>query len=262
MNLVLNARDAMTLSRGDGEAEGGELEIGLSELMVPPAEPPPVTGMAPGEWVRLTVSDTGTGMTDGVKQRIFEPFFTTKERGEGTGLGLAQVYGIVQQHEGHIDVVTEPGLGTSFHVYLPTHRTEPSREPEVSAGELPLGLGQTILLVEDQDKLREAGKGMLSSLGYRVVTAADGQEALVTLQGLRVDLLVTDVVMPNLGGKALVRILSEEYPDLPVIAVTGYTLRDEISGLKDVGFVEVLQKPFDARSLAEVVERVLREGAG
>ena len=257
MNLVLNARDAMTLSRGNREVEGGELEIGLSELVVSPAGTPPVAGMEPGEWVRLTVSDTGTGMTEEVKERIFEPFFTTKERGEGTGLGLAQVYGIVQQHDGHIDVETELGIGTAFHVYLPIHGAELGSESEAPAGELPAGRGQTILLVEDQENLRDAGRGMLASLGYRVVTAPDGREALEILDGMRVDLIVTDVVMPEMGGKALIRALSEAHPGLPAIAVTGYTMRDEISELKDVGFAQVLQKPFDAQSLAEAVEHAL-----
>jgi PAS domain S-box-containing protein len=257
MNLVLNARDAMTVSEGDSETEGGELEIALAELVVPGGKSPPVAGMEPGEWVRLTVSDSGTGMTDAVKERIFEPFFTTKERGEGTGLGLAQVYGIVQQHDGHIDVETDLGVGTSFHVYLPLHGGETSAEPALPTGELPTGRGETILLVEDQQKLREAGHGMLSSLGYRVVTAANGQEAMEILGGMHVDLVVTDVVMPEMGGKALARALAETYPHLPAIAVTGYTMRDEISELKHMGFAEVLQKPFDGQLLAEAVGRAL-----
>jgi len=257
MNLALNARDAIAASRS---ADGGKLSIALSNAVVSSAEPPPISGMAPGEWVHLTVSDTGTGMTEEVKNRIFEPFFTTKERGEGTGLGLAQVYGIVQQHRGYIDVQTELGVGTAFHVYLPAHGGEAAQAAEQGDPEprmLPQGQGELILLVEDQQNLREAGRETLTSLGYRVLTAADGREALEMLEGLQVDLLVTDVVMPELGGRALREELARFRPNLPVLAVTGYTMQEEVEELKSAGFFDVLQKPFDPSSLAQAVRRAL-----
>ena len=257
MNLALNARDAIISSRSAGAPEGGELGIALSRVVVSPKDSPPVASMSPGEWVRLTVSDTGTGMSDEVRERIFEPFFTTKERGEGTGLGLAQVYGIVQQHHGHVDVETELGVGTAFHVYLPVHMVDMVEEPEKETASLPEGKGEMILLVEDQENLRQAGRGMLMSLGYRVLTAANGQEALELLRGLQVDLVVTDVVMPEMGGKALARELAQRAPDLPVLAVTGYTLKEEARNLRNIGFFDVLQKPFDAPSLAHAVRDAL-----
>lgn len=256
MNLALNARDAMMASPSASNGEGSELGIALSKIVMSPDAVPPVPRMEPGEWVRVTVSDTGTGMTEEVKDRIFEPFFTTKERGEGTGLGLAQVYGIVQQHHGHIDVETKLGEGTAFHVYLPIHAAAVG-ELEEGPGSLPEGAGETILLVEDQENLREAGRGMLTSLGYRVVTAANGREALDLLTGLQVDAVVTDVVMPEMGGKALMGELRQRAPQLPVVAVTGYTMKEEISDLRELGFFEVLQKPFDALSLAQGVRRAL-----
>jgi CheY-like chemotaxis protein len=258
MNLALNARDAIVSSRPLESSEGGALEIALSRLMVSPGQAPPVPGLGAGEWIRLTVSDNGTGMSQEVKDRIFEPFFTTKERGEGTGLGLAQVYGIVQQHGGQIDVETEPGVGSAFHVYLPVYAELATREVEEEGdAHVPTGQGEMILLVEDQENLREAGRGMLTSLGYRVLTAANGREALEMLEGLQVDLVITDVVMPEMGGKSLMVELKQVFPALPVLAVTGYTLREEVGELKRAGFFDVLQKPFDAPSLAQAVWRAL-----
>lgn len=262
MNLALNAQDAM-LSR-PSTASGGrcELKVALSKVLVTPDEPPPVVGMSPGEWARLTVSDTGVGMSDEVKERIFEPFFTTKERGQGTGLGLAQVYGIIQQHHGQIDVDTELGVGTAFHVYLPLHASEASPELAEERTSPLQGAGERILLVEDQEKLREAGRDLLTSLGYRVLTAGDGRAALGTLEDTRVDLVITDVVMPGMGGTALRQELAQAYPGLPVMAVTGYTMKEEVEELSSGGFCDVLQKPFDAQSLARAVRRALDAGAG
>jgi PAS domain S-box-containing protein len=248
MNLALNARDAMP--------EGGSLKIGLSTMTISPGGDPPVAGMEPGEWVCLIVSDTGTGMSQEVKSRIFEPFFTTKAPGKGTGLGLAQVYGIVQQHHGAIDVETEAGAGSSFYVYLPTHGEGKTEEEERDTS-VPQGNGEMILLVEDQENLREAGREMLTALDYRVLTAANGEEALETLQGIMVDLVITDIVMPQMGGKALMQKLRQMFPDLPTLAVTGYTMDQEMETLMEMGFADVLHKPFDAPGLAQSVRRAL-----
>ncbi len=248
MNLAINARDAMP--------EGGTLRVGLSRVMICPGTGPPVLGMAPGEWVHLVVSDTGTGMTEDVKAQIFEPFFTTKERSQGTGLGLAQVYGIVKQHGGHIDVETELGAGTDVHVYLPADGAGQVEEVGEAAS-VPMGKGETVLLVEDHENLQEAGRQMLEDLGYRALTAAHGREALEMLEGLVVDVVVTDVVMPEMGGKALRRALGEMHPDLPVLAVTGYTADEALEGLEGAGFFEVLHKPLDAGQMARAVRRAL-----
>lgn len=249
MNLALNARDAMP--------EGGDLEIALSGVDITPDEDPPVVGMEVGRWICLTVSDTGTGMTEEVKDRVFEPFFTTKELEKGTGLGLAQVYGIVQQHQGAIDVETEVGAGSSFYVYLPACEAGEVEEEREEVTALPQGEGEIIFLVEDQENLREAGREMLTGLNYRVVTAANGREALEMLEGIKVDVVVTDVVMPQMGGKALIGELAQRFPDVPVLAVTGYTMDQEIEGLREAGFAGVLHKPFDARALARAVRDAL-----
>ncbi len=251
MNLAINARDAM--------AEGGDLRVVISRTTVASSEDAPVAGMDPGAWVCLAVSDTGTGMTEEVKGRIFEPFFTTKERGEGTGLGLAQVYGIVTHHGGFIEVETEPDVGTTFYVYLPVHEAGQEEVAE-EVSSLASGRGEVVLLVEDHENLRKAGRQTLEALGYRALTAANGREALDTLQEAAVDLVITDVVMPDMGGEALMQALSEMYPDLPVLAFTGYRFKEDHQRLREAGFAEVLLKPLDASILARAMRRALDEG--
>ena len=267
MNLVVNARDAMP--------EGGKLTIGLSRLELSPAEESPVAEMAPGEWVCLAVSDTGTGIPPEVLPHMFEPFFTTKPPGEGAGLGLAQVYGIVGQHEGYIGVETEVGQGATFRVYLPIYRPGEEESPQKEAVEItPQGRGEIILLVEDNERTRKAGQRALKSLGYQVLTAGDGREALEVYQamkgtrpatastrggepGRRIELVLTDLVMPEMGGKELIRELRKTDPGLKALVTTGYMLAETLEELKEVGILDVVQKPFDVNTLAEIIRRVL-----
>jgi len=254
MNLVVNARDAMP--------EGGELRIDLSRVKVGPDEKPPVVEMSPGEWICLAVSDTGAGIPPEVLSHLFEPFFTTKEPGKGTGLGLAQVHGIVVQHEGHIGVETEVGKGTAFRVYLPACQAGEEEIPQQeTALAAPDGQGEIILLVEDNEGTRRAGRRLLESLGYRVLAAANGQEALEVYgaAGEEIDLVITDVVMPEMGGRRLMRELRKANPGLKVLAVTGYVVEEDIHQLKEGGFLDVVHKPFDVETLAQVIRRALDE---
>jgi PAS domain S-box-containing protein len=260
-NLALNARDAMPA--------GGDLRLGVSRVVVETDQRPPVSDMEPGGWVRVTVSDTGEGMTEEVQEHLFEPFFTTKEVGKGTGLGLAQVYGIIRQHGGAIDVETAPGEGTTFRIYLPAYDEGPDEETgqEDEEARRPQARGETLLLVEDSRTLREATRSILESLGYRVLTASDGSEAL-TIYGAEdgVDLVITDLVMPNMGGKRLMRELTQraggDGGSAPVsgpraVGITGYTVENVADELRASGFVELIQKPFDGDQLAQVVRRAL-----
>ena len=213
MNLATNARDAMP--------GGGELRFELSRTHLKPGDDPPVAGMFPGEWVCLAVSDTGTGMTEEAQAHLFEPFFTTKEVGKGTGLGLAQVYGTIRQHEGYIGVETEVGKGTTVRIYLPASEAEEKVvEEEIAAP--PQGQGETILLVEDNENLLKVGQTILESLGYRVLTAANGREALAVYEAEGgVDLVITDLVMPEMGGRQLMQKLKRVNPGLKGLAITG-----------------------------------------
>lgn len=261
-NLALNARDAMP--------GGGTLRIGLERLHLRPGAPPPLPEMARAVetlggrpatliWICLSVADTGIGMTDSVRAHLFEPFFTTKEAGKGTGLGLAQVYGIVRQHEGYIGVETVLGKGTTFRIYLPASATEVEETAE-EVGATPLGHGETILLVEDNTNLREAGRTMLAELGYRVLTATNGREALAVFRASpEIALVITDLIMPEMGGEALLHELKRLPTACRVLAITGYTMQVGMRALKTAGFFDVVHKPFDADTLARVIHRALSE---
>ncbi|RLC95922.1 MAG: hypothetical protein DRI77_09295 [Chloroflexi bacterium] len=249
MNLATNGRDAMP--------KGGELCFELSRTRLKPGDEPPMAGMSPGEWVCLAVSDTGTGITEEVRSHIFEPFFTTKEVGKGTGLGLAQVYGIIRQHEGYIGVETEIGKGTTFRIYLPASEAEEKVAEEESTAP-PQGQGETILLVEDNENLLKVGRAILESLNYCVLTAANGREALVVYEAEgRVDLVLTDLVMPEMGGRQLMQKLKQMNSGLKGLAITGYALRKASQELEETGFLDIVHKPFDASTLAQIVRRAL-----
>jgi two-component system cell cycle sensor histidine kinase/response regulator CckA len=252
MNLATNARDAMP--------QGGELRIGLSRVEVRPGEEPPLAGVGVGEWVCMAVSDTGSGIPPEVMSHLFEPFFTTKPRGEGTGLGLAQVHGIVTQHGGHIGVTTEAGVGTTFRIYLAGCEVEEMEEaPQEKETPVPSQTQrETILLVEDEERVRNLGRRALELLGYRVLTAVNGREALEVYQSAQsVDLVLTDMVMPEMGGRELMRNLRKVDPHLKGVVITGYALEDDLRGLREEGILEVVRKPFDVGTLGEVVRRVL-----
>ncbi|MBI5625013.1 MAG: PAS domain-containing protein [Elusimicrobia bacterium] len=248
MNLALNARDAMP--------EGGTLTIATANL---PAGSRDVRGKAAGPVVLLSVTDTGTGMSADVLSHIFEPFFSTKPKDKGTGLGLATVYGIVKQSGGDIEVESSPGKGSVFKVTLPASAAEcvPAQPP---AAEAPAPLGrETLLLVEDEEAVRTVAERQLSAAGYRVFSASQGEDALKVLDRpeTRVDLLVTDVIMPGLSGPELAAEALSRRPGLRVLYISGHTggalLADD---LLEEG-VCLLQKPFSAGALAAEVRKIL-----
>jgi two-component system cell cycle sensor histidine kinase/response regulator CckA len=252
MNLALNARDAM--------ATGGELSIYLARVSVEDARKAPLPEMDIGEWIRLTVTDTGVGILPDVFPHIFDPFFTTKAPGEGSGLGLAQVYGIVKQHGGHIDVMTEMGKGTSFILYLPALTVEPAQISQ-SEAEIPfLGRGETILVVEDNKVLQHVLKDIIESLNYRVLTADAGQQALAILEEhAEVALVVSDLVMPEMGGQALFHALRQRGLTLPVVMISGHPMENELASLQAQGLAGWLLKPPRIEQLAQLLARVLEQ---
>jgi len=255
MNLALNARDAMP--------EGGRLYIELKRVLVRPDEAPPLPEMRPGEWIGVKVADTGTGIPPDVLPHIYEPFFTTKPPGSGSGLGLAQVYGIVTQHQGHIGMETQVGRGTAFSFYLPALLTSSLELPTPEVEALAEGQGETILIVEDDAVTRAALCETLETLNYRVLAAADGQEALAVFaqHAGEIALVVSDLVMPKLGGKELISELRKMNPHLKALAITGYTLVEDVQELREQGGVlEIIQKPFDVGALAEIIRRALDTG--
>ncbi|MBU0496143.1 MAG: PAS domain S-box protein [Chloroflexi bacterium] len=253
LNLALNARDAMP--------SGGALRIELECLRVEDSQTAPVAEMRAGEWVRVAVADTGMGIPPEVLPHIFEPFFTTKAPGQGSGLGLAQVYGIVTQHEGYLDVATNVGAGTTFSLYLPALPVA-GAAVVVETPILVRGRGETVLVVEDDVTTRAVLRDALEDLNYRVLEAANGQEALAVFErrGGEIALVLTDLVMPVMGGQALFRALAQRAPAVKVVALTGHLLEAEIERLRSEGLVDCLPKPLALEQLAQVVARALQEG--
>jgi two-component system cell cycle sensor histidine kinase/response regulator CckA len=254
MNLVVNARDAMQ--------EGGVLRIGVSSVIVKEDDDDddiPTPGMTPGKWFCLSVKDTGTGIPDDILPHIFEPFFTTKSAGKGTGLGLSQVWGIVKQHEGFIRVESKVGEGTEFFVYLPIRQE--AEGIHVRSGDdvsVPKGTGERILLVEDSQHVREVSEELLSDLGYQVVTAKNGREALeIYNQNGDFDLIFTDVVMPDVGGVALLHALRDMGSEVKTIAVTGHMLANDLQELRKNGVSGIIFKPLEVKEVAEELRRIL-----
>ena len=250
MNLCLNARDAMP--------SGGQLVLGVKNVEIGEEYCRDRTYARPGRYVLLSVSDTGSGMDAATVEHIFEPFFTTKEMGKGTGLGLATVYGIVKQHNGFIHVYSELQHGTSFRIYLPASSGVP--DPLEAKYDEPARKGtETILLAEDHDGLRQSAREMLEALGYRVILAANGTEAVQLFKNNcdQIDLVILDVVMPGLTGPAAYSEMSAIRPNLGVIFATGYTA--EAAHL--VSMVEkgatLLQKPYSPKSLSRMIGTVL-----
>ena len=254
MNLVVNARDAMT--------EGGVLRVGVSSAIVHEEdsdEDVPISGMKPGRWFCLSVKDTGTGIPEDTLPHIFEPFFTTKAAGKGTGLGLSQVWGIVKQHEGFIKVDSTVGEGTEFLVYLPIHQSAEKVEslpPEDVS--FPKGTGERILLVEDSQHVRDVSEELLLDLGYQVVTAKNGREALDLFKhNGNFDLVFTDVVMPEVGGVELLHSLRDMGSTVKTIAVTGHMLAKDLQELRKNGVSGIIFKPLEVKEVAEEIRRIL-----
>jgi|GEM_PF-1909899 len=251
MNLVVNARDAMP--------EGGKIGIETANAELDAGYCATHPYVKPGRYVMLAVSDTGQGMDTEVKSHIFEPFFTTKEKGKGTGLGLATTYGAVKQSGGSIEVYSEVGVGTTVKIYLPRVEEEEGQQGKGDrAADLPRGT-ETVLLVEDEESLRTLGVRILKDLGYGVLEARNGDEglALAMARKERIDLLLTDVVMPGMGGKELATRLVAHHPETKVLFTSGYT-DDAIvrHGVLDEG-VLFLGKPYTPSDLARKVRDVL-----
>jgi PAS domain S-box-containing protein len=251
MNLVVNAKDAMT--------DGGKITIQSSEVTVR-QNFREHRFIQPGRYVVLSVSDTGHGMDKETQSRIFEPFFTTKEKGKGTGLGLSTVYGIVKQSGGYVFPQSEPGAGTTFYIYLPRVEEAPEELSPAKSQENEKGGCETVLLVEDEESVRELVRVTLAARGYKVLEAENGEAGLRVAEahGDEIDLLITDVVMPGMGGRELAKQLLQIRPHLGVLYLSGYT-EDTIlhQGALDPG-TAFLQKPFTLQNLARKVREVLR----
>jgi len=251
VNLALNAKDAMPA--------GGYLGFELSRIQVLPNSHWPHRDMPPGEWIKIEVSDNGVGIPADTQNHIFEPFFTTKGPGKGTGLGLAQVYGIVKQHHGYIDIDSEVGSGTTFTMYFPAEVGSVVEEIAQEQTVPNSANGETLLVVEDDLASRRSICDILESLNYTVLPAANGQEALDVYDQRNgaVDLILSDLVMPDMDGRQLYSILSREHPDAKLILMTGYPLGNGTRELLDQHKMSWLQKPMTTEILAGAVRTML-----
>ncbi len=251
MNLAVNARDAMP--------NGGTLTIRAQNTTIDKTHARIHLEAVPGNYVLLTVVDSGSGMSANVLKRIWDPFFTTKDVGKGTGLGLSTTLSIVQSHGGFINVVSEPEKGTKFAVYIPASRslTETSDLEPISA--LPSGHGETILIVDDEPNIRATTTATLEKYGYKTVAAEDGTEAIaVYAQDQGIDLVITDMSMPFMGGAATIRALRKINPDLKIISMSGLPFQ-QTAGDKDLLTSAFLLKPFTAEKLLATIAEVLNE---
>ncbi len=251
LNLAVNAQDAMP--------GGGTLSISTSEVVLDESYTRLHEDLKPGPYVLMSISDTGTGMDRKTIPRIFDPFFTTKGPGKGTGLGLATVYGIVKQHGGNVSVYSEPGMGTSFKVYFPRHGELPAQTATERKRVGPVHGSEIILVVEDNDSVRELITSTLKGYGYTILSAPDGDAALRIAESCpkELALLITDVVLPSMNGKALYESLCSRCPSIRVLYMSGYTA-DVIThhGVLDSG-VAFMQKPFSLLALAVKVRELL-----
>ncbi|MFC4158941.1 PAS domain S-box protein [Chitinimonas lacunae] len=252
LNLAINARDAMP--------QGGKLTIETANVRLDQSHPSEHDDLSPGDYLLISVTDTGVGMTPQVKAKAFDPFFTTKPIGQGTGLGLSMIYGFAKQSNGHVRIDSEVGRGTTIRLYLPRIGSQTERDQIDPPAELPLGRGEMVLVVEDDPAVRLLVVEVLSELGYGALEAADARAALSLLEGHdKIDLLISDVGLPGMNGRQLAEIARQRRPGLKVLFITGYAESAAMRpGLLDPG-MEVVTKPFAMDALALKIREMVRE---
>jgi len=249
-NLIINARDAMP--------KGGAIYFSTENCLIDKVFDKIFFKMEPGEYVKVSVPDTGTGMSDDVKKHIFEPFFTTKGEGLGTGLGLATVYGIVKNHKGYINVYSESGEGTNFTIYFPITKKEiedGKKEPVPLKGE------GTILIVDDEESVRKMTDDMLVSLGYQVYSAKNGQEAIQIFEKSKneIDLVLLDMIMPDMDGKKTFNKLKKIKPDVKVLLSSGFSKEGKAEEIIKDGVKGFIQKPYKMIELSNAIFNLIKK---
>jgi CheY-like chemotaxis protein len=252
INLCTNAWHAM-------KKGGGLIRVSQRTVTLDPTAPALHAALHAGPYVRLSVEDNGQGMDAATQARIFEPFFTTKGPGKGTGLGLAVVHGIMQAHDGAVVVQSQPGQGTTFHLYFPAELAAPAKSLSEGPASLPCGAGEHVLLVDDEAALAQAATLSLARLGYRVTGVHSAAEALKSfhLQPEEIDLVITDLTMPGMNGIELANALHDIRPELPIILASGFGGMRTANFANGPGQRAVLQKPFTTEVLARTVRQML-----
>jgi CheY-like chemotaxis protein/anti-sigma regulatory factor (Ser/Thr protein kinase) len=255
MDLFVNARHATS--------QGGTLTVSTSTISLDASFVKPYQ-LSPGTYLKIDVADTGTGMDEETIARIFEPFYTTRPVGEGTGLGLASVFGIIKKHRGIITVNSQVGNGTTFSIYLPAARIPkkqkaPAKLRVVASGSPPEKGSGTILVVDDEEYILNADKAMLNELGYEVLLACGGKDALRVFDENkdRIDLLILDLIMPDLGGEIVYDRIKSSRPDLRVILSSGYSIEGRAESILKKGCDGFIQKPYNLNQLSKKIKEVL-----
>lgn len=251
VNLALNAKDAMQ--------EGGELIIETQNVRLSEYYCKTHLGAKSGDYVLISVSDTGHGMDKKTVANIFEPFFTTKERGKGTGLGLAMVYGIIKSHAGYIMCYSEPSEGSTFKIYLPTIEEQAPETEERKEDKIQKGGNETLLLVDDEEVILELGKEVLSEFGYTVITASNGEKALSVYRKsqMKIDLVLLDLIMPGMGGKKCLEELLKISPVAKVVIASGYSVNGQIKEALEMGARDFINKPYDINQMLKTIRSAL-----
>jgi CheY-like chemotaxis protein len=251
MNLCVNARDAMPA--------GGRLTIKAENVEIDDQYARMNLGSSPGRYVRISVTDTGVGIPPGVLDKIFEPFFTTKEHGKGTGLGLSTVVGIAKGHGGFVNAYSELGRGAEFSLNLPVAESMPVDEITAEIVDIPLGHGETILVVDDEAAIREITKGTLETFGYRALTASDGSEGVAVYLENRdeISIVVLDMMMPIMDGPQTIRALRRLDPALKIVGTSGLGAQDRVKEATQAGVTAFIAKPYTASQLLRVLAEIL-----
>ncbi len=252
MNLSINARDAMPL--------GGTLVITAENITLDENYARVHLDAQSGEYLMISVSDTGGGIAPDIQDRIFDPFFTTKEMGKGTGLGLATALTIVRSHGGFINIYSDIGRGTKFSVYIPTAKIEESSQKTVQIGSMPHGAGELILVVDDEENIREITRATLEKFNYRIVTATDGTDAMAIFaqQSSEIALILTDIAMPYMDGTALIRAVRKIDPNSKIVAMSGLMNSEQTAELQSLNVNAFLSKPYTAETLLKILAELLQ----
>ena len=257
MNLIINARDAILENQNPKAEKLIVIETSKERISESYAKENP--DINAGDYVLISIKDTGKGMSQSTLNRIFDPFFTTKEQGKGTGLGLATVFGIVKQNEGNILVESKLGAGTIVKVYWPYTEWESEYVQDRKATEIKIGGNETILIVEDETNVREFAREALQNSGYKILEAKNGLEALEVLKdkAKEIDLIISDVVMPKMGGQELSEEVQKRYPDMKIIMMSGYTDSQIIRTGAESHSVNFIYKPFSIKTISKKVREIL-----
>ena len=253
MNLCVNARDAMP--------QGGKLRIEAENVEIDEHYARMYVDAKPGRYVSIAVVDTGHGISEQNLTKIFDPFFTTKEHGRGTGLGLSTVSGIVRSHGGFVNVYSEIGRGARFRVYLPAIESAYAAPASPPRRDLPVGADELVLVIDDENSIREVAKETLSAFGYRVIVASDGAEGMAVFAAHKneVKVVITDMMMPYMDGPATIRALRRLDPRVKIIATSGLKAEDKLADAAQLGVKTFLPKPYTAEKLLKTVAEVLKE---